>query len=138
MSLTRVIRALVLLLPAAVLPAPARADGCANCGTCGCCPPGICCPKTVFCRIRPPCIRWKCTCPKPVCDPCNLDHYGYYPTCWHAWPFPPDYSCCHQPPNAVLADQMLSQPLVTTTTPDTTSEALPVPRKLNGPPELER
>ena len=24
----------------------------------------------------------------------NLPHYGYYQTCWHPWPFPPDWSHC--------------------------------------------
>ncbi len=125
MSQTRISRALVLSLAVwlavAGLALPARAGDC-------CCPPGICCPVTTFCIVRQPCIKWKCTCPKPICDPCNLDHYGYYPTCWHPWPFPPDYTCCRVPPNAVVADQLLGQPEpVLTTTPE-----LPVPRKLNG------
>jgi hypothetical protein len=129
MSLTRVFRALVgppaLWLAAASLALPARAGDNYCCG----CGPGICCPVTTFCRIRPPCIKWKCVCPKPVCDPCNLDHYGYYPTCWHAWPFPPDYSCCRLPPNGVVADQLLGQPEPMLTN---APNELPVPRKLNG------
>jgi hypothetical protein len=142
MSLTRIFRALVLplapWLAAAGLALPARAgDGCCG-GNCGggcpatCCGPGIFCPVTKFCQIRPPCIKWKCTCPKPVCDPCNLDHYGYYPTCWHAWPFPPDYTCCRLPPNGVVVDQLLGQPEPVLTPPPS---VLPVPRRLNGNPQ---
>ncbi len=133
MPLSGIFRALVLplapLFVAAGLALPARAgDGC-------CCPPGIFCPVTTFCRIRQPCIKWKCTCPKPICDPCNLEHYGYYPTCWHPWPFPPDYTCCRVPPNSVVADQLLSTPEPVITN----ASELPVPRKLNGgTPELER
>jgi hypothetical protein len=140
MSPTRVFCALVLpLLLAAGLAVPARADGpgpgCGACPGCGC-GPGICCPRTTFCRTRPPCIRWKCVSPKPVCDPCSLDHHGYYPTCWHCWPFPPDYGCCRQTPNSVLADQMLAQQLVTSAA--TPNETLPTPRKMNGTLDLER
>jgi hypothetical protein len=56
------------------------------------------CPKTVFCRPKPPCIKYKCVCPKPICPCCELENFGYYPTCWRAWPFPPNYSHCPVPP----------------------------------------
>ena len=49
-----------------------------------------CCPKICFPLEKPPCIKFKCICPKPVCEPCNLDGYGYYATCWHPWPYPPN------------------------------------------------
>ena len=35
---------------------------------------------------------------KPICAPCGLKHYGYYPTCWRPWPFPTNYSHCPPPP----------------------------------------
>ena len=48
-------------------------------------------------------IRFKRACPRPVCDPCHLEHYGYYQTCWAPWPYPPDWSHCPTPPpGAVL------------------------------------
>jgi hypothetical protein len=34
---------------------------------------------------------------KPICAPCGLKHYGYYPACWHPWPFPTNYSHCPPP-----------------------------------------
>src|SRR5437660_1580852 len=59
-------------------------QGCATCSTCGSCEtclpePARChCPPP-FCHTQegPPCIHYKCGCPRPVCDPCNLPHYGY-------------------------------------------------------------
>jgi len=60
------------------------------------------CPKTTFCRPKAPCIKYKNVCPKPVCDPCDLENFGYYPTCWHPWPFPPNYSHCDTPPTTML------------------------------------
>ena len=36
------------------------------------------CPKTVFYRPKPPCIKFKCVCPMPIsCE--TLEHFGYYP-----------------------------------------------------------
>jgi hypothetical protein len=61
------------------------------------------CPKTTFCRPKAPCIKYKCVCPKPICGCDSLEHFGYYPTCWSAWPFPPDHSHCPCPPTAVTA-----------------------------------
>ena len=64
---------------------------------------GFHCPKTVFCRPRPPCIKYKCVCPKPICCGCELENFGYYPTCWHPWPFPPNYCHCPVPPTIMTA-----------------------------------
>ncbi len=63
---------------------------------------GTHCPKTTFCRPKAPCIKFKCVCPKPVCDPCSLENFGYYPTCWHTWPFPPNYAHCDVPTTTML------------------------------------
>ncbi|HWG45121.1 MAG TPA: hypothetical protein VN688_20290 [Gemmataceae bacterium] len=60
------------------------------------------CPKTTFCRPKAPCIKYKCVCPKPICNGCDLENFGYYPTCWHPWPFPPNYSHCPVPPTSVM------------------------------------
>lgn len=79
------------------------ADGCGcSCG----CGPSHHCPKTVFCVPKRPNLKFKRVCPKPVCNPCDLDNYGYYDTCWHPWPFPPNYSHCVLPPASALADGM--------------------------------
>ena len=67
----------------------------------GCCHEK-CPPCFVHCQEGHPRIRIKCGCPKPVCDPCDLEHFGYYPTCWQPWPYPPDWSHCPVPPPAVV------------------------------------
>jgi hypothetical protein len=90
----------------------ARAQqGCATCGSgpsCGCntCLPDVPthhCPHP-FCHTQegPPCIHYKCGCPRPVCDPCNLPHYGYFQPCWKPWPYGPDWSHCPELPPAAL------------------------------------
>jgi len=56
-----------------------------------------CPPPFVHCQEGPPRLRFKCACPKPVCDPCNLEHYGYYQTCWRPWSFSPDARHCPEP-----------------------------------------
>jgi hypothetical protein len=96
---TSPLRSLALLAACLVLPALSR-SATADDGACGggCCPPARHCPVTTFCRPKAPCIKYKCTCPKPVCDVCSLNHAGYYPTCWQPWPFPPNYSHCLVPP----------------------------------------
>jgi hypothetical protein len=56
------------------------------------------CPPTyVHCLEGAPCIKFKCGCPKPVCNPCSLEHFGYYQTCWRPWPFAADLSHCTAP-----------------------------------------
>ncbi|HVS37919.1 MAG TPA: hypothetical protein VMS17_20335 [Gemmataceae bacterium] len=97
--------------PMAVSPAPMPADapGCA-CATGGCatgaCGRGSChCPKTCFTIEKPPCLKWHKICPKPVCSPCDLEGYGYYPTCWRPWAYPPNYAYCPVPPPGVVASE---------------------------------
>jgi hypothetical protein len=67
-----------VLLGAALLPAGqgvCRADDCKHCP-----------PPYYHCQEAPPCIKFKHACPRPVCPPCDLDFFGYYPTCWRIWP----------------------------------------------------
>jgi hypothetical protein len=83
----------------------AAAGGCASCSTAGGCAPcrGTCPPPVIHYYEGPPKLKFKKACPRPVCDPCTLEHYGYYQTCWAPWPFPPDWSHCPvPPPGAVL------------------------------------
>ena len=78
--------------------------GCASGGgSCGACATRPCPPPYKYHYEGPPCIIWKKGCPRPICDPCNLEHFGYYQTCWSPWPYPPDWSHCPTPPpGAVL------------------------------------
>jgi hypothetical protein len=95
------------------LPAAAQAQcggGCATCGGGGGTPAGCASPKLEKCPPKftwisegKPCIKFKCGCPRPVCDPCKLEHFGYYQACWAPWPYPPDWSHCpYLPPGAAL------------------------------------
>ncbi len=63
----------------------------------------LCCPPILkHCMERPPRICFWPSCPKPICSPCEAPHWGYYPTCWRPWPFPPDWSHCPVPPPAAF------------------------------------
>ena len=70
------------------------------------------------------------SCPKPVCNPCDIEGYGYYPTCWRPWAYPPNYEHCPVPPPGVLASQ--PPPLVAGPgfSPD---DPLPAPQKAANP-----
>jgi hypothetical protein len=96
----------------------------------GCCHEK-CPPPLVHCQEGPPCIKTKCGCPRPVCDPCKLPHAGYWRACWQPWPYPPDWShCCAPPPSVVLhAAGPLTPPRA-----EAPGTQLPAPRKLGGPP----
>ena len=61
-----------------------------------------CPPPLKWCSESAPSIKFKCGCARPVCDPCSLQHYGYYATCWQPWPYPADYSHCQTPPPGAL------------------------------------
>jgi hypothetical protein len=107
MSLQRIARQLGVwcLIGAGVLvftpKAPAGILGIFGCFD-GCCCHERCPPAYIHCQEGPPKIKWKCGCPRPVCDPCNLAHFGYYRPCWLAWPYPPDWSHCYSPPPSEL------------------------------------
>jgi hypothetical protein len=93
MSPMRCLRSLALFVAPvllASLASSAHADGCSWRNLWG-----LCCPAPKATVTRTPHFHYKCVCPKPACDLCSLEHYGYYPTCWHPWPFPPDYSHCN-------------------------------------------
>jgi hypothetical protein len=94
--------------------------GCASCAPCG---HEKCPPPYIHWMEGPPKIKFKKGCPRPVCDPCNLPHYGYYQTCWGPWPFGPDWSHCRVP----TPSQMLPDPKVPPYTPK-----VPVSREGDG------
>jgi hypothetical protein len=107
--------------------------GCAT-GNCGSCL--TCCPKYYFTIEKAPKICFKTVCSKPVCDPCNIEGNGYYPTCWRPWAYPPNYSHCPVPPPGVLASQpppLMAAPGVTTGSDLRQSDPLPAPRKTANP-----
>jgi hypothetical protein len=83
----------VYLAPVLLLSGLAGSAGAGDdCVWCGLFHVGCKMPKA--CYTRTTIFHYKCICPKPICDPCNLEHFGYYPTCWQRWPFPPDYRHC--------------------------------------------
>jgi hypothetical protein len=59
-----------------------------------------CPPAFKYCFEGPPHIHWKCGCPHPICNPCDLPHFGYFEPCWSPWPFPANLAHCPTPPPA--------------------------------------
>lgn len=91
----------------------------------------IFCPKTVFYQPRPPCIKYKSVCPKPICPCCPPERFAYYyPTCWHPWLGPANYShCpCPMPPPVALV------PPIQGNAPATGQEQLPAPAPMPSQP----
>ena len=88
------------------LPAASWAQNGASCGVSFGVPCGVGCeshhcpPAFKYRYEGPPRIHWHHGCPHPVCNPCDLPHWGFYETCWHPWPFPPNWTHCPSPPPA--------------------------------------
>ena len=61
-----------------------------------------CPPAYRHCFEGPPHIHWTRGCPRPICNPCDLQHFGYFETCWSPWPFPPNWGHCPTPPPAAF------------------------------------
>jgi hypothetical protein len=80
----------ILAAAAIVLIAPARADDCLACLPCW----QKCPPPYIHWAEGPPRLWFKCACPRPVCDPCSLEHYGYYQPCWRPWSFTNEMNHC--------------------------------------------
>jgi hypothetical protein len=129
-------------LTAAAWSGTARADGSCATGACatGNCAAGgygsCCCPKFTFTIEKAPKICFKCVCSKPICDPCNIEGNGYYPTCWRPWVYPPNYSHCPVPPPGVLASQpppLVAAPGVLIGPDAGQDDSLPAPRKTANP-----
>ena len=69
-----------------------------------CCQSHHCPPAFNHCVEGPPCICWKHGCPHPICDPCNLPHWGFWEKCWNPYPFPPNWTHCPAPPPSSLVN----------------------------------
>lgn len=102
------LRCWALCLACSCLPSLVQAQQCASCGPGQACSPnGYACkhpcpPHFKWWSEGPPRICFKCGCPRPVCDPCSLEHFGYYQTCWTPWPYPPDWSHCPTPHSGTM------------------------------------
>ena len=150
MSLQRIVKQLAVLvstviaLQAGAVAVYAEGGLCISCGTntglagaCGaggccsqngCCPGGPCPAPLVHCTPKPPKIKFKCVCGKPICDPCDLEGYGYNPTCWRPWT--PPLSCGNTGYPALGCPPMAA-PAVHPY-PTQSGDVLPVPQKSNS------
>lgn len=82
--------------------APCAAPAGVSCGISG---PSHHCPPAFQYRYEgAPRIHWHRGCPHPICNPCDLPHWGYYETCWNRYPFPPDWTHCPSPPPAAFVN----------------------------------
>src|SRR5207244_1215571 len=106
------------------------AAGATAAGSCGGhCLPIHCPPALHHCQEGPPCIKFHCGCPRPVCCPCDQPNWGYFQTCWRPWPWPPNYSHCAVPgPQAFIPHGVPQEYHTLPTTPEG-----PAPRKLERP-----
>ena len=59
----------------------------------GGCKPCPCPGPYVHCTPEMPCMKYKCACGKPLCNVCDIQGYGYYPTCWRPWDVALNYRC---------------------------------------------
>ena len=138
MSLKDRIKKCAYLLPLALgaLSASVAAAGDYGCGGGSCGAPAcaghsswpVGCPAP-FVHYAPkvPCIKFKCACGKPVCDICDMQSYGYYPTCWRAWDQPLNYQCAVPTPTQLVAPPALVAP-------QDEIPVAPVPRQDDGFP----
>ncbi len=108
---------------------------CGTTGCCsqdGCCAKGCCPPPLVHCTPKPPKIKFKSVCGKPICNPCELEGYGYNPTCWRPW-LPPLH-CPNSPvPSlncSVTALAGSPTPVNQTPAPTQDDDMLPLPQNL--------
>ena len=113
------------------LPTLGRAQGCAPFATFGTpcavgCQTHHCPPHYKHCMEGAPRICWQHGCPRPVCNPCDLPHWGYFETCWNPWPFAPNWGCSTPPPAAfVTLDPYVHPNLPRTVPPTRTAPPMP-------------
>lgn len=93
-------------------------------GACAPCASHHCPPHYHVYVQGPPRMCWHRTCPKPICNPCDLPHFGYFETCWSPWPYPADFGHCIMPPPAAY---VTLNPLVNPNLPLSPPTVLPPP-----------
>jgi hypothetical protein len=106
MALKDWLKSIAFLLPLSLAamsaPAALAQDGSCAGGSCGAGVPGCAGNPSAGCPCpgpyihytpKIPCIKYKCTCGKPLCNLCDMPGYGYYPTCWRAYDQPLNYAC---------------------------------------------
>ncbi len=82
-------------------------QGCAPCATFGMpcavgCQTHHCPPAYKHCYEGAPHIHYTRGCPHPICNPCDLPHWGFYETCWTPYPWPANFAHCPTPPPATF------------------------------------
>lgn len=109
MRIAPALAGLFCLLQAGLSLAGDGSCGAGGCSTGQCAPQKIDCPPPYYHYYEgPPHLKFKKACPRPICDPCHYEHFGYYQPCWAPWPFPEDWSHCPYP----TAAHMLPPPKV--------------------------
>lgn len=121
--LRRMLKKMVNLaaLPAAILGCASAAQaqhGCRDCGS------GHC-PSHKHVAESGPRVRVQRGCPKAVCDPCNLPHWGYYATCWSRWPHAEDQAHCRP-----VAGMVIESDVAPALVPAPVAQPAPVPQAL--------
>lgn len=101
----------------------------APCASCAPCQTHHCPPAFKHCYEGAPHIHWKRGCPHPICNPCDLPHFGYFETCYSPWPFPPNWGHC---PTPVPAAFVTLNPMVHPNAPVPRPGA-PIPSTTTGP-----
>jgi hypothetical protein len=82
------------------------------CDTCPtACHPRPCPPPLRHQQEGPPRIHIRRGCPKPICCPTNLPHYGYYQVGWTKWSGPVNTGQC-PPPMTVRTTTIGSEPIL--------------------------
>lgn len=123
--------------------------GASSCNTCA--PTHHCPPAYKHTYEGAPHIHFHRGCPHPICNPCDLPHFGYWETCWSPFPFGPSWGHCLTPPPAafVILNPLSNQHLPGGRTPSNLpssgglnppvspmpmpTEEIPLPRPKNGP-----
>src|ERR1043165_1255922 len=67
-------------------------------------PTAGCPPCYKHCQEGPPRLHYRRGCPHPICNPCDLPHFGYWEPCWSPFPYKSDWLHCPVPPPAAYVN----------------------------------